>query len=44
MLFDSVHVFAKGLEAASLDGPELRIRYGIGILMRIIEELKVKII
>ena len=28
MLFDSVHVFARGLEAASLDGPELRIRFG----------------
>ena len=27
MLFDSVHVFARGLEAASLDGPELRIRW-----------------
>ena len=27
MLFDSVHVFARGPEAASLDGPELRIRW-----------------
>lgn len=26
MLYDSVHVFARGLEAALLDGPELRMR------------------
>lgn len=26
MMFDSVHVFARGLEAATAEGPELRIR------------------
>ena len=26
MVYDSVHVFARGLEAATLEGPELRIR------------------
>ena len=27
MVYDSVHVFARGLEAATREGPELRIRY-----------------
>ena len=35
MLFDSVHVFARGLEAASLDGPELRIRFGQFVIGRV---------
>ena len=26
MVYDSVHVFARGLEAATVEGPELRIR------------------
>ena len=26
MMYDSVHVFARGLEAATAEGPELRIR------------------
>ena len=26
MMYDSVHVFARGLEAATVEGPELRIR------------------
>ena len=27
MMYDSVHVFARGLEAATAEGPELRIRF-----------------
>ena len=30
MMFDSVYVFTKGLEAALLEGPELQIRQGEG--------------
>ena len=26
MVYDSVHVFARGLDAATVEGPELRIR------------------
>ena len=26
MMYDAVHVFARGLEAASVEGPELKIR------------------
>ena len=26
MIYDAVHVFARGLDAATVEGPELRIR------------------
>ena len=26
MMYDAVHVFARGLDAASVEGPELKIR------------------
>ena len=32
MIYDSVHVFARGLDAVSREGPELKIRWKIVIL------------
>ena len=32
MMYDSVHVFARGLEAATAEGPELRIRFYSALL------------
>ena len=32
MIYDSVHVFARGLDAVSREGPELKIRWEIVIL------------
>ena len=34
MMYDSVHVFARGLEAATVEGPELRIRFYSALLVQ----------